>query len=132
MLYWRFIQFRQRMDLKSTLPHRKNQSEVSFLSCSLMFVVYKFSKKTNQLNFSVYRPPDKDLEKYFDKVGKLPNHAAHHVLNTPKALKNLSKEISAYCFTGGAENVVMFAGYSDGLILKYEIQKILADKSQQH
>ena len=72
------------------------------------------------------------MERLFDKAGKLENHAPHHVLNTPKVLKTLSKEVSAYVFTGGAENVIMFAGFSDGLILKYEISKIIIEKNQRY
>lgn len=64
----------------------------------------------------VTRPCDKDLEPFFDKAGKLTNHSEDHVLNTTKALARLTKEVSAYCFTG-TDAVIMYAGYADGLIL---------------
>ena len=81
------------------------------------------------MNFNIQRPTAKELEAFYDKVGKLENHATHHVLNTPKALANLTKEVTAYVFTGDP-TVRMFAGYADGLILQYEISKIIVDKNQ--
>jgi len=52
-------------------------------------------------------------------------------LNTPKALSKLTKEVSAYCFTG-TDQVILYAGYADGLILMREITKMSEEKKGQH
>lgn len=52
-------------------------------------------------------------------------------MNTPKALSKLTKEVSAYCFTG-TDQVILYAGYADGLILMREITKMSEEKKGQH
>lgn len=48
----------------------------------------------------ITRPEDKDLAPFRDKIGKLPNYAQDHVLNSEKALARATKEVTAYCFNG--------------------------------
>ena len=53
------------------------------------------------------------------------------MLNTTKALARLTKEVSAYCFTG-TDAVILYAGYADGLILQREISKMSEEKRGNH
>lgn len=75
-------------------------------------------KKETRQSVPIFRPSDRDLEPFFDKHGKLENHAAGHALNTEKHLKNLQKSMST-CLISGTDNVMVYVGFADGLILVF-------------
>lgn len=88
-------------------------------------------KKETRQSVPIFRPQDRDLEPFFDKHGKLENHAAGHALNTEKHLKNLQKGMST-CLLTGSDSVMAYTGYQDGLILVYSLKQILEERSAKH